>query len=313
MPVTEEERIYIQEFILSKEKEKEESFDKKLTRWINIMAFVGVTSVGSVIVGVYYLLRGVVIETAKTEVLKELSRDKLLEKQITAVEALITARATIQYANAQSADLVNRSKMLEKDTTEILDQVVKSKRDLEAAQDTIDKFRTINSKSKALVAEIIKDPNFADEVAKKVGLPGQMVVAFNRSKTDGACPPEWRLFAPASGRFVIGAGDAMNTDVNGVPLSAHLSIKDDSAAGVGGEVNHKLTEAQMPPHQHGVYPHAGFVASGGGAPPPSGAIPGAGGGDTYTQVWPGITSVTGGGKPFDIMPPFVALYYCIKE
>lgn len=151
----------------------------------------------------------------------------------------------------------------------------------------------------------------ADVAALKLTLLGA-VVAFDRQKAQ-PCPDGWRPFEPAGGRVIVGAGFNKNASKSGTPLFQRPSHLDDEAAAIGGEERWTLTEAQMPPHQHGVYPHAGYTASGNGDLPPSGAIEGAGGGDAKTHVWPNITSVTGGGKPFDIMPPFVALYYCIKE
>ena len=151
----------------------------------------------------------------------------------------------------------------------------------------------------------------AEIAALKLTLQGA-VVAFDRKK-EKPCPDGWHPFEPAGGRVIVGAGFNKNASKSGTPLFPRPSLLDDEPNGTGGEERWTLTEAQMPPHQHGVYPHAGYVASGNGDLAPNGAIQGAGGGDDRTHVWPNLTSVTGGGKPFDIMPPFVALYYCIKE
>lgn len=146
--------------------------------------------------------------------------------------------------------------------------------------------------------------------ALKSALQGA-VVAFDRKKMQ-PCPDGWHPFEQAGGRFVVGAGFNKNASKAGSPLFYYPSIQDDAANGTGGEERVTLSETQIPAHQHSVYWHADYHASQ-GTPPPSGAVQGANAGDTYTYVWPGVTSKTGGGKPFEVLPPFVALYYCIKE
>ena len=133
-----------------------------------------------------------------------------------------------------------------------------------------------------------------------------LIAAFDRDRTR-PCPSGWRLFEPAGGRFIVGAGDNSFKDVNGIDLTDH------SVGVVGGEEKHTLTVDEMPLHDHDVYHHAGYHASGGGAKPPPGAVQGASGGDSYTHVWPGRTSEKGGNAAHNTMPPFVALYYCIKQ
>ena len=146
--------------------------------------------------------------------------------------------------------------------------------------------------------------------ALKEALKGA-VVAFDRKKAQ-PCPDGWQPFEQAGGRFVVGAGFNKNASKSASPLFHYPSIQDDATNGAGGEERVTLSEAQIPAHQHSVYHHAGYHASQ-GTPPPSGAVQGALAGDTYTYVWPGVTSKTGGGKPFEVLPPFVALYYCIKD
>ena len=121
------------------------------------------------------------------------------------------------------------------------------------------------------------------------------VAAFERDKTR-PCPSGWGLFEPAGGRFIVGAGDNSFKDVNGIDLTDH------SVGVVGGEERHKLTEAEMPNHRHAIARSANeindhvakFV------------------GDT-AMANRSSTDATGGDQPHNTMPPFVALYYCIKE
>jgi hypothetical protein len=139
-----------------------------------------------------------------------------------------------------------------------------------------------------------------------------IVAAFDRSEIEGACPVGWSPFKPAGGRFIVGAGVHTNTDANG-PLKNHPSYKDKPTDAVGGEEKHLLAEHEIPTHAHQVYPHAGYTWPDIPAGEKTQQRQGATGGDTTTYVHTGTTSSWGGGQPHNTMPPYVALYYCIKD
>ena len=129
-----------------------------------------------------------------------------------------------------------------------------------------------------------------------------LIAAFDRDRTR-PCPSGWRLFEPAGGRFIVGAGDNSFKDVNGIDLSDH------SVGVVGGEEKHLLIATEMPAHRHGVYRHAAERS-------PSSGLEGAGNADKNpaSNVKDGWESGSAGSdQPHNTMPPFVALYYCIKE
>ncbi len=143
------------------------------------------------------------------------------------------------------------------------------------------------------------------------------VIAFHRSENEGACPPRWKRFEPAAGRFVVGAGVNTWTDVAGRPLKDHPSLKDDSAGAVGGEEVHQLSIGEMPVHNHNNFDTAeqndynqlltyrkdnGYTGK---------YFDGSVGELAYQNGRP-ITSA-GGDQPHNNMPPYIALYYCIKE
>jgi microcystin-dependent protein len=135
------------------------------------------------------------------------------------------------------------------------------------------------------------------------------VVAFDRSQARGACPQGWQLYQPAGGRFIVGAGTNTHKDMNGKDLTDYSSFKDDPLKAVSGEEMQVLTEVELPAHRHGVYRHAAERS-------PSSGLQGAGSADTNppSNVRDGWESGSAGGnQPHNIMPPFVALYYCIKE
>lgn len=136
----------------------------------------------------------------------------------------------------------------------------------------------------------------------------------------------WSPYFPAAGRFIIGAGphhssepEIKNRDQNGKPLVQYVgpgdlsqeTLRTPSAANtssrmrVGGAETHTLIEAEMPNHNHlppsrgnsGPYEVNALQATGKGHFRGNHARP---------------TSFSGGGKPHNNMPPFLALYFCEK-
>lgn len=132
-------------------------------------------------------------------------------------------------------------------------------------------------------------------------LPPGAVVAF---ASDNGCPDGWQTYKPALSRMIIGASSVQ--DDRDTAKANGLTPRD--AKTKGGEENHVLTVAEMPPHSHAVYPHAGVIVGTGGS------HPGAGSADqTPTSRTNGDTSVVGGGTPHNTMPPYVALFYCVRQ
>jgi hypothetical protein len=134
------------------------------------------------------------------------------------------------------------------------------------------------------------------------------VVAFNRSEREGACPIGWRKFDEAAGRFIVGAGVNSWVDVVGRPLTRHPSLKDKPEGAVGGEEVHQLTVVEMPSHDHS---SSGFnlLVTRNGKEVAEHAVPQ--NIDINARKGKPIEP-EGGDQPHNNMPPFVALYYCIK-
>lgn len=119
------------------------------------------------------------------------------------------------------------------------------------------------------------------------GVPPGMVAAFDLA---GTCPPGWVEFSDAAGRAIIGTG-------KGEGLSRR-KYRD-----TGGEERKTLTIQELPPHTH-----AANVSTGGYSFEHhkwNDRLPG--------ERWKQETGSTGDGKPFDIMPPFIALTFCKKQ
>ena len=126
------------------------------------------------------------------------------------------------------------------------------------------------------------------------------VLAFNRSESNGgACPKGWSLFEPARGRFIIGAGRHGDSD-----LKNHPSFKDDQDQAIGGQQETKLSDKNIPSHNH-KWIHNSKRQAGASE---HGSV-------TMHEMYDKIKDRRGvdDGEPFDNMPPYVALYFCEKE
>jgi hypothetical protein len=137
---------------------------------------------------------------------------------------------------------------------------------------------------------IVSDPRFRAEVISRV-LPNGAVVAFDKSE---GCPSGWSSFLAAGGRTIIGAGPNSNLDENG----RQLSVRQLGAS--GGEEKHKLSLDEMPPHNHG----GGLVGTS-----DHGGLDNSARGVANNEK---PLELEGKGLAHNIMPPFIALYYCKK-
>jgi hypothetical protein len=152
-----------------------------------------------------------------------------------------------------------------------------------------------------------------------------LVAAFNREPSS-PCPENWELFAPAGGRFIIGAGDNTNKDENGNDLSDH------TVGTTKGEEKHAQQLEELVPHQHEgrtefaspaerlvvvyqagptILPNHAVGFTGGPAHRAENniAIPGA----EHKHIFKTDSTLGALGKPENNLPPFIALYYCIKK
>jgi hypothetical protein len=135
------------------------------------------------------------------------------------------------------------------------------------------------------------------------------VVAFNRSEKDGSCPIGWRKLEEATGRFIVGAGVNGWSDGVGRPISNHPSLMDDPVGAVGGEEVHQLATDEMPSHDHsnGAF---NLLVTRNGKEVAEHAVPQ--NIDINARKGQPIEAV-GRNLPHNNMPPYVALFYCIKN
>jgi hypothetical protein len=132
-----------------------------------------------------------------------------------------------------------------------------------------------------------------DYIAKRGGVPRDAVLAIDSSN---ACPAGWATFADGNGRVIVGSGRGEGTGSR-------------SFRSIGGAESFKLSEGNVPRHQHETIV-AVLSSSLGTAPSRDDAVWG-------TRAAPLQTSMTGAfGKqdpdPIPTMPPFIALLYCKK-
>lgn len=131
----------------------------------------------------------------------------------------------------------------------------------------------------------------AEELEARPIIPSGAVVAFDRRCPDNG----WDLFDRAGGRFVVGAGHHANKDTNGQQLEIY-----EKEFLNGGEEKHTLTVEEMPSHSHSEQTH--FVGAG---------RAGSGDGAYGTSTAP--TSPVGSSQPHNNMPPYIALFFCVKK
>lgn len=138
-------------------------------------------------------------------------------------------------------------------------------------------------------AQSAMEAAFEAKLALQVAVPKGAVMPFNLSE----CPTGWSLFAPLSGRVVVGAG-------TGDGLTARTTGQQ------GGAETHTLTAAQMPKHSHG------YRSTDNGTLNDNGSNF-AGGAKRFGVVGDKTSSEAGSGQAHNIMQPYHVLLYCERQ
>lgn len=128
------------------------------------------------------------------------------------------------------------------------------------------------------------------------GNEGQ-IMAFNNQ-----CPPGWKKFAAADGRFLVGTGNIVE---NGATYSYNLGDK-------GGEAMHVLTVDELAAHSHESPTVESSCSSANGCQAAAGLQK-----DHSNTVWSRRSSIqtssSGGNKAHENRPPYIAVNWCIYE
>jgi hypothetical protein len=114
-----------------------------------------------------------------------------------------------------------------------------------------------------------------------------------------SCPPGFEVYETARGRTIVGGGNTSNEDDRESKISTW------KLGYVGGEEQHKLTDAEMPKHTHPTFLNKG---TGGTSRYASDGVSG-----SNEEIQRGTTGSAGENSAHNNMPPFVALTPCIRR
>jgi len=171
--------------------------------------------------------------------------------------------------------------------------------------------RALGGATQADVEVILKRLALAGPPA--AGFPPGAVVAFATP-----CPTSgWMPFEEGTGRFIVGAGEnfhrAYRMWQRKLPTGGfeNVQLSTRTPLSAGGEEQHRLSVNEMPSHNHGfeIIQHFDYQRGQGGY---------AGTEDVRPATPPSkpshrYTDNVGSGEPHDVMPPFIALFYCKKD
>ena len=168
------------------------------------------------------------------------------------------------------------------------------------------------------------------------GIPPGAVVAFAQRYEE--VPGRWSLFDKAGGRVIVGAGPHQNDWYRSDDLDRETALRISTYAVVGetpdanssvrssdgGEETHTLTVEEIPGHTHSILAEDGpgnfrsieemdlhvalHLSDSGGANKSNSSD-----GDLSKGGRRMRLSDTGGSQPYNNIPPYIALYFCIKE
>jgi hypothetical protein len=124
------------------------------------------------------------------------------------------------------------------------------------------------------------------------GIPSGAVVPFNGT----SCPSGWSNMTALAGRMIIGVGSG-----------AGLTTR--NLGDTGGEEQHTMAVAELVPHYLSITFGASNIGGHGGGYGFTDGAGGAGIAANYTEN----TNSIGSGQPFNVMAPWYALLYCVKQ
>jgi len=169
-------------------------------------------------------------------------------------------------------------------------------------------LRTILSTSN-LGATQFDDQILYNSFDAEINVPSSAVMGFQLA----SCPDGWSPWAPAVGRFVIGAGNAgaiPQSNPNGTATWNDPAVNYGLST-TGGQRTYQMVESEIPLHDHTV--SLGIYQS----TTPGAANNVVGGGNSGTIVnasnIANDTLQAGGLDRIQTVPPYVALLYCIKN
>ena len=164
----------------------------------------------------------------------------------------------------------------------------------------------------SVMRALVSDPGAMEKITVALAdaspLPSAAVVAFDGSE---GCPEGWEVYAPATARVIVGAGNDFDQKhrewMAELPSGGVRPTRLESypAMSSGGEVKHRLSVAELPGHAHTqIWGHR------------RGMLGGEAVGNDVEKLYREAIQPTlkeGGDQPHNNMPPYIALYICKKE
>ena len=179
---------------------------------------------------------------------------------------------------------------------------------LRGADGTSPEAPTPESIMRALVSDPDAMGRMTVALAEASPLPSTAVVAFDGSE---GCPEGWEVYRPATARVIVGAGNDFDPKhrewfaelptggVRPTRLGSYPALSS------GGEVEHRLSVAELPGHAHTqIWGHR------------RGMLGGEAVGNNVEKLYREAIQPTlkeGGDQAHNNMPPYVALFICMKE
>ena len=182
------------------------------------------------------------------------------------------------------------------------DCAIKELTDTETRQVAQENFECMNARLAAALARVDALEASMAPFADASGA----VVAFNRDRQRGSiCPRGWSYFEAAGGRLIVGAGEHDNG------LRKYPSFVENPSQAIGGEESHVLTLDEMPRHNHANGAYQYLMMSNGDSTTNGRGLDPTRGEPNLMHI--GEIVAQGGDQPHNNLPPYVALYYCLKN
>lgn len=298
--LNDQQKLAIINYVKEIEEKKEARMWGLIKNW---SAILGVSAL-AILAGFASYLESQARDAARSQIDDLAQAGKIKDAILEAYKAISAARASSESLQTEASSYRDKSKELLAEVNQSLGVAQDLKKQFKSAGDIQAAVNALNQAKQGIVMAIKADSTILGPIIANVGVPSGAIAAFDLW---GNCPKDWRQYDLAGGRFIVGAGNNENKDMNANDLS------DYTPGAVGGEEEHILNQNEMPPHSHAVYQHAGYhwpdISEEAKSQPNQGAQDG----DTTSYVHPGITSEVGGGQPHNTRPPYIALTYCIKQ
>ncbi len=287
--------------------------------WKNLAATVGILGFGvaGAATFAWQSLERSAIDAA--EIAAENKTDEFIQDFDNASALTEQARTNALAALKTATEAQTQAKINLSDTEASLKAANSLLADIKASEGLIDTIRDAEDAFGLVKTALSEEETldlFEDRLQKYVMSPRAIVAFPDTGARD--CPVGWDLFKPAIGRMIVGAGDPIaNSPSEG--LTERLVWKNDNSADnpktFGGAETVTLEERHMPEHSHQVSNTNNLRLSTHKISPESDADL------RVVQFENGFghdnqeleAQNKGGGQPHQNMPPWIALYFCVKE